>query len=82
VWLLWLPLVLLLLLLAPQEVIKKLKPGETLMFWQEPSNPADPGAVHVKTMDGKSVGYVAQDLKDAFPLPVRAPAAAAAVVVC
>jgi hypothetical protein len=58
-------------------VIKKLKPGESLMFWQEPSNPADPGAVHVRTMKGESVGYVARDLKDAFPLPVSATAAAA-----
>ncbi|KAF6264886.1 hypothetical protein COO60DRAFT_1181779 [Scenedesmus sp. NREL 46B-D3] len=51
-----------------QEVVKQLKPGQPLQFLQEPSNPADPGAVHVTTLDGCSVGYVAQHLTPAFPL--------------
>jgi hypothetical protein len=33
-------------------------------------------------MKGDSVGYVARELKDAFPLPVRATAAAAAAACC
>jgi hypothetical protein len=77
-------LLLLLLLFALQEVIQNLKPGDSLMFCQEPSNPADPGAVHVRTIHLEaSVGYIPQHLTDAFQLPVSSlVAAAAAAAAC
>uniref|UniRef100_A0A383VP87 HIRAN domain-containing protein n=1 Tax=Tetradesmus obliquus TaxID=3088 RepID=A0A383VP87_TETOB len=52
-----------------QDVIRQLLPGQPLLFQQEPSNPADPAAVHVTTLDGASVGYVAAHLTYAFTLP-------------
>ncbi|WIA32943.1 hypothetical protein OEZ86_006109 [Tetradesmus obliquus] len=52
-----------------QDVIRQLLPGQPLLFQQEPSNPADPAAVHVTTLDGASVGYVAAHLTYAFKLP-------------
>ncbi|HXF83578.1 MAG TPA: single-stranded-DNA-specific exonuclease RecJ [bacterium] len=41
-----------------QEVVKTLRPGETLRLQREPANPVDPHAVAVLTASGRQVGYL------------------------
>jgi len=53
-----------------QEAVQQLAVGEPVVFVKEQSNPHDPLAVAIATLDGQQLGHVAKELTGAFPLQV------------
>eukprot|EP00878_Enallax_costatus_P003729 GHUV01003945.1.p1 GENE.GHUV01003945.1~~GHUV01003945.1.p1 ORF type:complete len:362 (+),score=74.37 GHUV01003945.1:189-1274(+) len=53
-----------------QEAVKKLAPGQPVMLVKEPSNPYDPLAVQIKTLDGHMLGHVSKEVNRFFPLQI------------
>lgn len=43
-----------------QAAVRRLKRDQPLQLVREPSNPADPNAVSVRTLDGKHIGYLSR----------------------
>ena len=52
-----------------QEAVAALRQGEGLLLMREPLNEFDPRAIHVRSLGGRSLGYVPRDRTHLFPLP-------------
>ena len=52
-----------------QEAVAGLRAAEGLLLLREPLNEFDPRAVHVRTLGGRSLGYIPRDRTHLFPLP-------------
>lgn len=51
--------------------MKQLERGQPVMLVKEPSNPVDPKAVEIRTLDGHKLGHVSKHITEDFPLQVN-----------
>lgn len=56
-----------------QALVRQLHPGQGVIFYREPSNPADPHAVAVYTAGMQQLGYLPRYTAQSWQLQVTAP---------